>query len=173
LTDPVDLERLVDGFRRAAELMLDSDVRALRNEAFVAGYSGVVRRLNTPGKGNAILANLLARLLDGPDIVRTNMLRWGIARGDTTERRLSDAGWARNTVIARSFGTYHPAGSCAMGLPDNPNAVVDFRANVIGVRNLRVLDASIMPIIPRANTNLPAMMLAERGSALIKEDDAT
>jgi choline dehydrogenase-like flavoprotein len=59
-----------------------------------------------------------------------------------------------------------------MGPPDNSDAVVDARANVIGLRNLRVLDASIMPTIPRANTNLPVMMLAERGCALIKEDDA-
>jgi 5-(hydroxymethyl)furfural/furfural oxidase len=173
LTEPVDLERLVDGFRRAADIMLDTEVRALRNEAFVAGYSAVVRRLNTPGKTNVLLTNLLARLLDGPDIVRTNMLRWGIARGDTADRRLSDFAWARDTVIERSFGTYHPAGTCAMGWPDGPDAVVDFRANVLGVTNLRVLDASIMPIIPRANTNLPVMMLAERGSALIKEDDAS
>jgi 5-(hydroxymethyl)furfural/furfural oxidase len=172
LSDPVDLERLIEGFRRAAELMLDSEVRSLRNEAFVAGYSGVVRRLNTPGKGNAIVTDLLARLLDGPAVVRTNMLRWGIARGDTTERRLSDPAWARTTVVQRSFGTYHPAGSCAMGPPGSPDVVVDTRANVVGVRNLRVLDASIMPTIPRANTNIPVMMLAERGSALIQEDDA-
>jgi 5-(hydroxymethyl)furfural/furfural oxidase len=171
LSDPVDLERLVEGFRRAAELMVDSEVRSLRNEAFVAGYSGVVRRLNTPGKGNAVVTNLLARLLDGPGVVRTNMLRWGIARGDTTEQRLSDPAWARTTVVQRSFGTYHPAGSCAMGAPDSPDVVVDTRAKVIGVRNLRVLDASIMPTIPRANTNLPVMMLAERGSALIREHD--
>ena len=132
LSDHADLERLVEGFRQAAELMLDSEVRSLRNEAFVAGYSGVVRRLNTPGKGNAIVTNLLARLLDGPGIVRTNMLRWGIARGDTTEQRLSDPEWARTTVVQRSFGTYHPAGSCAMGPADGPDVVVDTRANVIG-----------------------------------------
>ncbi len=171
LSDHADLERLVEGFRQAAELMLDSEVRSLRNEAFVAGYSGVVRRLNTPGRGNAVVTNLLARLLDGPGIVRTNMLRWGIARGDTTEQRLSDPDWARTTVVQRSFGTYHPAGSCVMGKADGTDAVVDTRANVIGARNLRVLDASIMPTIPRGNTNIPVMMMAERGSALIKEDD--
>ena len=59
-----------------------------------------------------------------------------------------------------------------MGSPDNADAVVDARGNVIGLRNLRVLDASIMPVIPRANTNLPVMMLAERGCAFISEDDA-
>ena len=172
LSEQVDLERLVQGFRQAAELMSDYEVRAFRNEAFVAGYSGVVRRLNAPGMGNAILTNLLARALDGPAIVRSNMLRWGIARGDKTERRLGDSTWARNTVTRRSFATYHPAGTCAMGSPDNADAVVDARGNVIGLRNLRVLDASIMPVIPRANTNLPVMMLAERGCAFISEDDA-
>ena len=59
-----------------------------------------------------------------------------------------------------------------MGSPNSSDAVVDSGANVIGVRNLRVLDASIMPTIPRANTNLPVIMLAERGSAFIEQDDA-
>jgi choline dehydrogenase-like flavoprotein len=40
-------------------------------------------------------------------------------------------------------------------------AVVDPQARVIGVENLRVIDASIMPTIPRGNTNIPTLMLAE------------
>ncbi len=72
----MDVGRFVERFRRAVELTLDSEVRFLRKEAFVAGYSGVVRRLNAPGRGNAIPTNLLARLLDGLEMVRKTMLRW-------------------------------------------------------------------------------------------------
>jgi 5-(hydroxymethyl)furfural/furfural oxidase len=172
LTEPADRDRMVEGFRLAAELMLDKGVRALRNEAFAAGYSRVVRRLNRPGLTNAVVAEILARFLDGPGPVRNAMLRWGIARGDTTEQRLTDPDWARDTVKDRSFGTYHPAGTCALGPADSDDAVVDARARVIGAGALRVVDASIMPFIPRANTNLPVMMLAERASALIIEDSA-
>ena len=55
---------------------------------------------------------------------------------------------------------YHPAGSCAMG--EGPLAVVDARGRLHGVPNVRVADASIMPRISRANTNLPTVMIGER-----------
>ena len=55
---------------------------------------------------------------------------------------------------------YHPAGSCAMG--DTFLSVVDHRARVRGVPNVRVADASVMPYITRANTNLTAMLIGER-----------
>jgi 5-(hydroxymethyl)furfural/furfural oxidase len=62
----------------------------------------------------------------------------------------------------------HPVGTCAMGGPDDPMAVVDPECRVYGVANLRVADASIMPRIPSANTNLPTLMLAERAADLIR-----
>ncbi|XP_013169097.1 PREDICTED: glucose dehydrogenase [FAD, quinone]-like [Papilio xuthus] len=64
---------------------------------------------------------------------------------------------------------YHPVGTCAMG--PNPSAsVVDSRLRVHHVKGLRVIDASIMPNITSCNTNGPTIMIAERGSDLIKED---
>lgn len=57
---------------------------------------------------------------------------------------------------------FHPVGTCTMGPASDPDAVVDGVGRVHGVDNLHVVDASIMPTIPRANTNLPTLMLAER-----------
>ena len=62
----------------------------------------------------------------------------------------------------------HPIGTCAMRGADNVNAVVDSGCCVHGVGNLRVVDASIMPRIPSANTNLPAIMIAEKDAELIR-----
>jgi 5-(hydroxymethyl)furfural/furfural oxidase len=161
---------MVEGFGVAAELMLDREVVALRNEAFAAGYSRVVRKLNEPGFRNVVVTKILAALLDGPGFLRQNILRWGIAAGDIGERRLSEPRWLSDTVRARTFGTYHAAGTCALGNADNPHAVVGPTTMVLGTDNLYVADASIMPIVPRGNTNLPVMMLAERASALILDN---
>lgn len=65
---------------------------------------------------------------------------------------------------------YHPVGTCKMGPESDSEAVVDNRLRVHGIKNLRVADASIMPVITRGNTNAPAIMIGEKASDLIKED---
>jgi choline dehydrogenase-like flavoprotein len=62
---------------------------------------------------------------------------------------------------------YHPACSCRMGPSGDPTAVVDPKGRVHGLDNLFVCDASIFPVIMRANTNLPAVMVAEHLAATI------
>ena len=57
---------------------------------------------------------------------------------------------------------FHPVGTCKMGPASDPASVVDATGKVHGVGGLHVVDASIMPTVPRANTNLPTLMLAER-----------
>lgn len=63
-----------------------------------------------------------------------------------------------------------PVRRCKMGPEDDSEAVVDLSLRVHGVKGLRVIDASIMPIIPRGNINAATMMIAEKGSDMIKED---
>jgi choline dehydrogenase len=59
---------------------------------------------------------------------------------------------------------FHPACTCRMGRPDDPMAVVDSQARVIGVEGLRVVDSSIMPSITTGNLNAPTIMLAEKAA---------
>lgn len=62
---------------------------------------------------------------------------------------------------------YHPTSTCAMGT--GPDAVVDPELRVRGVEGLRVVDASVMPSVPRGNTNAPVIMVAERAAELMKD----
>jgi choline dehydrogenase len=62
----------------------------------------------------------------------------------------------RNNVVHY----YHPVGTCAMGT--DPRSVCDHRGRVNGLRNVVIADASLFPTIPRANTNLPTIMIGER-----------
>ncbi|XP_017775867.1 PREDICTED: glucose dehydrogenase [FAD, quinone]-like [Nicrophorus vespilloides] len=65
---------------------------------------------------------------------------------------------------------YNPVGTCKMGPKNIATSVVDSTLKVHGLNRIRVIDASIMPTIIPGNTNAPAMMIGEKGSAFIKED---
>ena len=73
-------------------------------------------------------------------------------------------------VRGNGMGSYHPAGTCKMGSPTDPAAVVDPRLRVLGIRDLRVVDASIFPTQPSGNLNASVMMTAEKAADMILED---
>ncbi len=79
-----------------------------------------------------------------------------------------DSDDALRAHLARTtFPIYHPVGTCAIG------SVVDGDLRVLGLDGLRVVDASVMPAVPRGNTNAPTIAIAERGAELIGSGEAT
>ena len=85
------------------------------------------------------------------------------ARDDNEAGLIKAAGDIGTTI-------FHPVGTARMGRDDDTRAVVDARLCVIGMERLRVVDASVMPSITSGNTNSPTMMIAEKASAMILED---
>jgi choline dehydrogenase-like flavoprotein len=78
-----------------------------------------------------------------------------------------DSDEALRAHIGRTtFAIYHPVGTCRMGA--DADAVLDPELRVNGIEGLRVVDASVMPVVPRGNTNAPTIAIAERAADLIR-----
>jgi choline dehydrogenase len=84
---------------------------------------------------------------------------------DQAYRRGVDGPWSDADIdtwlLASSSDAQHIVGTCRMGAPDDPRSVVDPACRVLGTESLRVIDASIMPDVPRANTHLTCVMIGE------------
>jgi choline dehydrogenase len=81
-----------------------------------------------------------------------------------TDRMVQDDVLVRAAVRRFACPLWHPAGTARMGRADDPGAVVDERGRVHGVERLWVVDASVMPTIPSAPTNLTCMVIGERAA---------
>ena len=163
--EEIDLLRLMDGFRRIVALVSSDPVRALYTTVFPVRFTDRIRQLNQLTRMNAIKAAIIAGALDAVPALAN------IVFGRLTGRRIDLAGLANDNAALADYvrnnvaGTFHVCGTCRMGRPDDPDAVVDNYGRVRGLSGLRVVDASIMPAVPRGNTNIPTIMLAEKIAA--------
>jgi 5-(hydroxymethyl)furfural/furfural oxidase len=75
-----------------------------------------------------------------------------------------------SVVRKAAIGVWHASCSCRMGADSDPMAVTDSQGRVRGVEGLRVVDASLFPLVPCANTNFPTLMTAEKiADAIVQE----
>jgi 5-(hydroxymethyl)furfural/furfural oxidase len=167
LTDERDLDRLVDGFKRMAALQATAAMSAITSDPFPASYSEKVRQVGMLSRKNKIITDVLAGLLDGPAPLRSLLMRRVVAGGPTLAALLADDSALRQFIREACVGVWHVSCTCRMGRDDDPSAVTDACARVRGVSKLRVVDASIFPVLPGANTNAPVLMVAERVASLI------
>jgi 5-(hydroxymethyl)furfural/furfural oxidase len=167
LSDRRDLERLADGIRRLTPLYDDPAMRGMMSDPFPASYSDKVRQVGEINTKNRILTGIMAKLLDGPGMLRRSLIKNLIMEGYTLDGVCNDEDEAEAFIRSAAVGVWHASCTCRMGSADDPMAVTDSAGRVHGMEGLRVVDASIFPVVPCANTNFPTIMTAEKISDAI------
>ena len=167
LSDQRDLERMMDGVRRFSAMHLTDIMRTVTSDPFPASYSDKVRQVGLHSKKNKLITDALGKLLDGPAAVRSWIIRNLVMEGFTLDMMLHDDEQLEAFVRKAAVGVWHASCTCRMGADDDPMAVTDPAGRVRGVAGLRVVDASVFPVVPCANTNFPVLMTAEKMSDAI------
>ena len=165
-----DLERLVMGTRMAVKLHQNEVIRDAVHEIFPISYSPLARKIAVYSTWNKFQTWIGGQVMDILPVARKLIIKNMIADGPSIDDLLADRAvveqWIRSTVV----GHWHASCTCRMGAEDDPGAVTDPSGRVYGVGGLRVCDASIMPVVPCANTNLPTIMLGEKvASSILSE----
>ena len=165
LSDKRDLDRLMSGFKLMAAVQMTDALQKVTDSPFPAAYSDRVRAIGVVNTKNKILTRIVAQFLDGPAALRRLMIEKFVVEGFTFEQVMTDEEALEAFIRQATIGVWHASCSCRMGRTDDPMSVVDTQGRVKGVQGLRVVDASLFPVIPCANTNFPTMMAAEKISA--------
>ena len=166
--DPRDPPRMIKAVRDAESLLLEPGVAATYHDAFLLPPVMSLHQFNRPGLRGASLAAAAKMVLNAPPVISRFLLQLALRPGRWFANRRDHAPLQDAEILAAVAPMAHPIGTCRMGRPDDPDAVVDAACRVHGVGNLRVVDASVMPSIPSANTNLPTLMIAEKAARLIR-----
>lgn len=165
MSDDRDRHRLVGGVRKAIEMLLSPEIRPLWHSAFPVSRPNKMRALNDITLFNTLRAKFLAGVFDSAPALGKPIMASLSEPGIDLETLARDRD-ALNEIVTKSIaGVFHPGGSCRMGAADDPLAATDSQGRVYGVTGLRVVDASLMPTLPRGNTNIPTIMMAEKIAA--------
>jgi 5-(hydroxymethyl)furfural/furfural oxidase len=168
LSDWRDLERLKAGFRLGAETLRDPLLDGHRGTVFPTSYSPRVARIAAPGFANTVQRGVFGAMLDYAGALRPWLIHKVVTLGIELDDLIADDAALTDFIRQSVGGVWHASGTCRMGAAEDRLAVTDGEGRVRGVEGLRICDASLMPSIPRANTNTPVLMLAERIADLIK-----
>ncbi|WP_342242260.1 GMC oxidoreductase, partial [Inquilinus sp. OTU3971] len=168
LSDSRDLDRLKLALRMGAEVLLDPHMDGHRGPVFSSSYSPRVARVAVPGVWNTLQRGVLSALLDMAGPLRAALVHATVTLDTTLDGLLRDDDALTDFVRRHVGGTWHPSGTCRMGTEHDPAAVTSPTGKVQGMGGVRIADASLMPSIPCANTNIPTIMIAERIADFIR-----
>ncbi len=169
LSDPLDAKRMIMAVRHAERLLLDPAVRDCFEEIYLMPRQPPLRLINGVGVSGAAKAIGATAVLAAPAPLRRAMIGAAIKPGRLVADDAATYAVSDDEILAASGASFHPSSTCAIGAVDNPLAVVDPECRVYGVDGLRVADASVMPQIVTANTNMPTIMIAERVAEFMRQ----
>jgi 5-(hydroxymethyl)furfural/furfural oxidase len=162
LDDSRDLERMMAATRKLFALAVHPALNAAAGDFFPASFSPRIKKLSQFNRANGLAASVLGAMLDVPAGLRHLVIKRFLLNGKAFDDVAADENKLADFVRRNAFGVWHPTGTCRMGDPSDAQAVVDPSGRVIGSENLYVADASVMPRLPTANTNIPTIMIAEK-----------
>lgn len=165
-----DVERLAEAFRQVAVVVAGKTMADVLDHPFALRFSPLIRTMSQVNRFNAMVMEVLGRLLDGPQWLRRILLRHVVSNAPRLDDLASDPERLERYLRDNAMSVSHVSCTCRIGAPDDPLAVTDPRGRVIGTHGLRVVDASVMPTLPRANTNLAVLMIAEKMADAILAD---
>ena len=162
LSDDRDLKRLMDGFRKMVLIQQSKQFKKISKEVFAAVYGDKVRQVGNINLKNKLLTNLFSKLLDGPDVLRTYLLNKFVVEAPELSVLMQNDEVLSDFIKKSTVGVWHASCTCRMGDVKDNMSVTDNEGRVHGIEGLRVVDASIFPIVPCANLNFPTLMTAEK-----------
>ena len=170
LDDQRDLQRAALAMRFAHDLLTQPAIKMLTTYRFGGAFSARVSALNVYNQLNWIKSALGSALLDGPAPLRNLLMRTMVCPDAQLDDLIADDGRLKAWLADNITGFFHPVGTCRIGAADDEQAVVGPDGRVRGVAGLRIADASLMPVIVRATTNLTAIMIGEKIAQTILDD---
>ena len=169
LSDPLDAKRMIMAVRHAERLLLDPAVRDCFEEIYLMPRQAPLRLINDVGLSGVAKAIGATAVLAAPAPLRRAMIGAAIKPGRLVADEAATYPISDDEILATTGSSFHPSSTCAIGAADNPMAVVDPQCRVYGVQGLRVADASVMPQIVSANTNMPTIMIGERVAEFMRQ----
>jgi 5-(hydroxymethyl)furfural/furfural oxidase len=162
LGDQRDMARAMQSFKMMAGMLRRPEIQPAIQEVFAVGFSAKVKMIGARTTFNRLLTQFTGAMMDASGLIRHLIIRNVASDGSTVDQLLADDELLAKYLRGSATGIWHPSGTCKMGDRRDPMAVVDPNGLVIGVENLTIADASIMPEIPTMNLNLPTTMIGEK-----------
>ncbi len=169
-SDERDMRRLMAGIRLCHSILGSEPVRGLARGPFPTTVDEKVRAIDRKTVMNRLRTEIGAALMGLGAPTRRLVTRYALSPGVELDALVQDDAALRGWVGEKACGDWHAVGTCKMGAEDDPMTVLDPACRVRGIDRLRVADASVMPTVVSANTNISTIMIGEKVADMMLQE---